>query len=429
MKSKLLPITAAVVTALLSAPTVFAAEATGFDYYGYFRSGMGIGDSGSMQDAVGGSFHKNKLGRLGNEFDTYAEVGFGKELKSDDSKSVYIQTMFNMYDGDTNSNMDDSNFGWENMNMQLRNFMGLGETSWVGIRQYKSSFFIDSSDYSYWNNTNVGGGIEDMKLGQGKLSVAALHRDIADSYNHNDMTIDEGIDSNQLDLLYTDLPLWNGATLAMGYKFLNADPTSEQKDSSIVGNHDYADGHAVMLELNQTLMGSGWNKTTIQYYVDGSALQGVTFGGADTLNGTVESGDGFAIRNYGIIPLAADWDLSHAINYAEANDVKQWNGIEGDASAFAVSAKVTYHWTDITRTYVEAGYFDDEKTENGDEMSRSGSKTTIAQAFSFGRDEPELRVFASYLDSDNSDWDNSHSFDNGTADDSWTIGLQAHVWW
>lgn len=428
MKTKWLPIAVAVVSAL-SAQAAVSAEAAGFDYYGYFRSGMGTGDSGSMQDAVGGSFQKNKLGRLGNEFDTYAEVGFGKELKSDDTKSVYVQTMFNMYDGDTNSNMGDSNFGWENLNMQLRNFMGLGETSWVGIRQYKKGFVIDSNDFFYWNQTNIGGGIEDMKLGQGKLSVAALHRDIAGTYNNSaGDPIEDMIDSNQLDLLYTDLPLWNGATLAMGYKFLDADATTEQVDAS-QGNHEYADGHAVMLELNQSLLGTGWNKTTLQYYADGSALQGVTFGSADTLNGTVESGNGFAIRNYGIIPLAADWDLSHAINYAEANDVKLWNNVEGDASAFAVSAKVTYHWTDITRTYVEAGYFDDEKTENGDVDSRSGSKTTVAQAFSFGRGEPELRIFASYLNSDNSDWDGSHAFDNGTADDTWTVGLQANVWW
>lgn len=428
MKTKWLPIAVAVVSAL-SAQAAVSAEAAGFDYYGYFRSGMGTGDDGSMQDAVGGSFQKNKLGRLGNEFDTYAEVGFGKELRKDDTKSVYIQTMFNMYDGDTNSNMGDSNFGWENMNMQLRNFMGLGETSWVGIRQYKKGFVIDSNDFFYWNQTNVGGGIEDMQLGQGKLSVAALHRDIASTYNNSaGEPIEDMIDSNQLDLLYTDLPLWNGATLAMGYKFLKADATAEQIDADM-DNHDYADGHAVMLELNQSLLGTGWNKTTLQYYADGSALQGVLFGAADTLNGTVESGNGFAIRNYGIIPLAADWDLSHAINYAEANDVKLWNNVEGDASAFAVSAKVTYHWSDITRTYVEAGYFDDEKTENGDVDSRSGSKTTIAQAFSFGRGEPELRVFASYLDSDNSDWDGSHAFDNGTADDTWTVGLQANVWW
>lgn len=427
MKTKWLPIAVAVVSAL-SAQAAVSAEAAGFDYYGYFRSGMGTGDGGSMQDAVGGSFEKKKLGRLGNEFDTYAEVGFGKELKSDDTKSVYIQTMFNMYDGDTNSKMDDSNFGWENLNMQLRNFMGLGETSWVGIRQYNKSYSIGSNDYDYWNQTNIGGGIEGMKLGQGKLSVAALHRDIADSYINDDaQNVEDMIDANQLELTYDSLPVWNGATLAMGYKFLNADATTEQTD--VLHKHDFADGHAVMLELNQSLLGTGWNKTTLQYYADGSALQGVTFGAADTLNGTVESGNGFAIRNHGIIPLAADWELSHAINYAEANDIKLWDGKEGDASAFAVSAKVTYHWTDITRTYVEAGYFDDEKTENGDVESRSGSKTTIAQAFSFGRGEPELRVFASYLDSDNSDWDGSHAFDNGSADDTWTIGLQANVWW
>ncbi|MGY3904187.1 carbohydrate porin [Aeromonas lusitana] len=428
MKTKWLPIAVAVVSAL-SAQAAVSAEAAGFDYYGYFRSGVGTGDDGSMKDAVGGSFQKNKLGRLGNEFDTYAEVGFGKELKSDDSKSVYIQTMFNMYDGDTNSNMGDSNFGWENLNMQLRNFMGMGETSWVGIRQYKKDFVIDSNDFFYWNQTNVGGGIEDMQLGQGKLSVAALHRDIADTYNNSvGEPIEDMIDSNQLDLLYTNLPLWDGATLAMGYKFLKADATAEQIDAD-QGNHEYADGHAVMLELNQSLLGTGWNKTTLQYYADGSALQGVLFGAADTLNGTVESGNGFAIRNYGSIPLGADWDLSHAINYAEANDIKQWDGVEGDVTAFAMNAKVTYHWSDITRTYVEAGYFDDEKTENGDQGSRSGSKYTLAQAFSLGRGEPELRVFASYLDSDNSDWDGSHSFDNGTADDTWTVGLQANVWW
>ena len=220
MKTKWLPVAVAVVSAL-SAQAAVSAEAAGFDYYGYFRSGMGTGDSGSMQDAVGGSFQKNKVGRLGNEFDTYAEVGFGKELKSDETKSVYIQTMFNMYDGDTNSNMGDSNFGWENMNMQLRNFMGLGETSWAGIRQYKKGFVIDSNDFFYWNQTNIGGGIEDMQLGQGKLSVAALHRDIAGTYNNSvGDPIEDMIDSNQLDLLYTDLPLWNGATLAMGYKFL-----------------------------------------------------------------------------------------------------------------------------------------------------------------------------------------------------------------
>ena len=38
-----------------------------------------------------------------------------------------------------------------------------------------------------------------MQLGQGKLSVAALHRDIADSYNNSvGDPIEDMIDSNQL---------------------------------------------------------------------------------------------------------------------------------------------------------------------------------------------------------------------------------------
>lgn len=428
MKTQWLPIAAAVAAAL-STPTAFSAEIAGADFTGYFRSGVGAGENGSMQDAIGGSFQKRKVGRLGNEFDTYAEVGLGKEIFKEGNESVYFQTMINMYDGDTDSNNNESNFGWENINLQFLNFLGMGETTWVGVRQYNKSYSIGLNDYDYWNNTNVGGGIEGMQLGQGKLSVAVLHRDIEDTYVSEDLSMGDSIDANQLELTYDSLPVWDGATLAMGYKFLSADPTNEQIDADL-GNHDYSDGHAALLELRQIVMGTGYNRTTLQYFADGSALQGVLLGAADTLNGTVESGDGWTIRNYGTIPLASDWDLSHAIIYAEANDIKLWHGDEGDAKTVSVSAQVAYHWSDKTRTYVEAGYFDDEKSENGTDYSRTGSKFTLAQALSFGRNQPELRVFASYFDSDNSDWDDkTGAFDSGTTDDTWAVGLQAVAWW
>ena len=49
-----------------------------------------------------------------------------------------------------------------------------------------------------------------------------------------------------------------------------------------------------------------------------------------------------------------------------------------------------------------------------------GSKTTIAQAF--GRGEPELRVFASYPTATTPTGMVPTLFDNGTADDTWTVG-------
>lgn len=103
----------------------------------------------------------------------------------------------------------------------------------------------------------------------------------------------------------------------------------------------------------------------------------MTFGAADTLNGTVKEGEGWALRNYGTIPVAADWDVSHALNYAAANDVELWNGDKGDASTASVSAKVTYHWSDYTRTYLEMGYFDDKKTVNGLTTIAAGQNTPL----------------------------------------------------
>lgn len=416
---------------------VNAATLDSIDYFGYFRAGVAKGHEGSMKDSFGSSgFNKNKVGRLGNEFDVYGEFGFGTNVYKDDTKSVYLQTLISYDDTDTNSTRNDSHTSWDSLNLQFRNHFGMGEAVWAGIRNYKKNdFSIDIIDYFYWNRVNTGAGIENMSVGQGKLSVAALHKDFKQTYNDANASgeitsVNTTIDSNQLEILYDKLPVWQGGTLAMGYKFLNADPTSEQQDESI-GNHGYSDGHTVMVELKQSLMETGENRTVLQYYADGTAINGVKFNTGDVLDGEVKSGNGWAIRNFGSLPIATDWTLSHAINFATANDIEMWNGDEGDANALSAVARLAYQWNDITRTYVEGGYFEDEKTVNGNDYSRDGAKYTLAQALTIGRsNQAELRMYASYFDSDNSDWDNTNStFENGTSDDTWAVGVQANVWW
>lgn len=64
------------------------------------------------------------------------------------------------------------------------------------------------------------------------------------------------------------------------------------------------------------------------------------------------------------------------------------------------------------------------------DYDRSGSKYTVAQAWSLGRNQPELRLYASYFDSDNDNWsDSSHAFEGDDSDDTWVVGVQANVWW
>ena len=76
MKAKWLPIAAAV-TAALASQAAFAV-----DFHGYMRSGVGTSDNGSLQ-----TYSKQKVGRLGNEAETYGEVQLGQEAYNKDGKS------------------------------------------------------------------------------------------------------------------------------------------------------------------------------------------------------------------------------------------------------------------------------------------------------------------------------------------------------
>jgi maltoporin len=76
------------------------------------------------------------------------------------------------------------------------------------------------------------------------------------------------------------------------------------------------------------------------------------------------------------------------------------------------------------------GYFEDQKSVNGTDYDRSGAKYTIAQALSFGRDKPEIRLFASHYDSNKDNWDdNTQSFENNLSNNTWAVGIQANVFW
>lgn len=62
--------------------------------------------------------------------------------------------------------------------------------------------------------------------------------------------------------------LWDGATLAVGYKYLHADANDEQVERA---NHDYVDGQTAMVVLKQQIFDKGVNNTVIQYYGKGPA--------------------------------------------------------------------------------------------------------------------------------------------------------------
>jgi len=145
MTAKWLPISAAVIMAL-GTTSAFAV-----DFHGYFRSGVGISQDGDTQ-----TYEKNKVGRLGNEADTYSEVQLGQEVYNKGGKTFYVDSMFAMTsdgsnDWEATSDTDNgANFALRQFNVQAKGLFGGSEVTWAGKRFYQRHD-IHISDFYYWN--------------------------------------------------------------------------------------------------------------------------------------------------------------------------------------------------------------------------------------------------------------------------------------
>ncbi|MFG0876049.1 maltoporin [Aeromonas media] len=416
MKAKWLPIAAAV-TAALASQAAFAV-----DFHGYFRSGVGVSDNGDMQ-----TLSKQRVGRLGNENETYGEVQLGQEVFSKDNKTFYVDSMFAMTSGqkrDWEADNSDADFALRQFNVQAKNLFGGGETLWAGKRFYQRHD-IHLSDFYYWDVSGAGAGVENIQAGPGKLSVAVVRNDPWDAYDAGDNTTT--LDTNVFDIRYAGIPLWQDASLELGYDFANANPT-DQQDAQFP-NID--DGHMLTAELTWAVMG-GFNKTVAQYFIDGLSGQASDYGSGSGsgLQANSSSGDGFRLINHGVISLGEKVELGHQLVYGKSSDFSAYGTEYDSRDTFSAVIRPAYKWNDYMKTYLEAGYFKDHQTVKGSsEETNDGSKFTLAQAWSAGPGwwaRPELRVFASYLQQDEA----FRADSNGTPqDDTWTVGVQAEAWW
>lgn len=431
MKAKWLPIAAAV-TAALASQAAFAV-----DFHGYMRAGFGSSDNGGQQ-----TMSQQRVGRLGNEKNVFGELQLGQEVYNKDGKSFYIDSMLAFGDEDSAKGTWNDNVAARQLNVQAKNLFDGGETLWAGQRYYQRHD-IHLTDFYYWDVSGVGAGVENIAVGVGKLSLAAIQADtnfdvdqkcktqddgsancVLDDAGKDVMNGNERIDSNTFDIRYAGIPLWKDASLELGYNFAQAN-TSDIQESEL--SFDPEDGHMVTAELSWALS-DGFNKTVLQYMAGGLASQASTYG-AGNGNGLQisESGDGFRIINHGVVKLAPNWEVGHQLAYGKTN---YDDGKVDTQDTFSAVIRPAYLWNDYMKTYVEAGYFKDNVDNlSGSSDSTNGSKITLAQAWSAGRGwwaRPEIRVFASYLQQDEAFEADSNDVKQ---DDTFTVGVQAEAWW
>ena len=435
MTAKWLPISAAVIMALGSA------SASAVDFHGYMRSAVGVSQDGDMQ-----TYGKNKVGRLGNEADTYSEIQLGQEVYNKGGKTFYVDSMFAMTSADGSNDWEatgasdvnndaGANFALRQFNVQAKGLFGGNEVTWAGKRYYQRHD-IHISDFYYWNISGAGAGVEAIQAGPGQLSFAWIRNDRGAT--DDGWTAGDALNVNTLDARYAGLPLWSDATLEVGADYAIVNPTDAQEASTNTQYKNAKDGVMLTAELTQGILG-GFNKTVLQYGTEGYSKSFAFYGDGSWYGAEAKDGaDGFRVINHGVISLGDSWDLSHQLVYGVGNEM--WGGND-KVEATSIVVRPVYKWTDTMKTIFEAGYGQDKTTPStGDSTSVDSQKFTIAQAFSAGKGfwaRPEIRVFASYLKTDAVQWKEVTAgnwqplplFNSNKDDNTYNFGVQAEAWW
>ncbi|MGO4744859.1 maltoporin [Serratia quinivorans] len=406
----------------LTAPAVFAADVPGIDFHGYLRSGVGVSQDGGLEE-----WQKNKVGRLGNESDTYGEIELGSEVYKKNDVSFYLDSMVSMVSDGSNDNEttlgDDAQFGLRQLNLQIKGLIP-GDPNAViwGGKRYYQRHDLHIIDTKYWNISGAGAGVENYSLGPGAISVAWIRGDGNDvDYrvdNDNDLNI------NYIDLRYAGWKPWTGAWTEFGIDYAMPNPTNKQKEYG--GLYDAENGVMLTGEISQDMLG-GYNKTVLQYATKGLAQNMVSQGGGwyDVWNNT-QNATGYRVINTGLIPITDKFSLNHVLTWGSASDIS--DSVD-KSNLISLVGRAQYQFTQYVRGIGEVGGFyqkDDHK--DGSHYKQGGEKYTLALGLADGPEfmsRPELRVFASYLN----DSEQGNSFQDGTASNTWNFGVQVEAWW
>ncbi|MFA0356627.1 maltoporin LamB [Vibrio breoganii] len=405
-------LTAAVTAALLST------SAMAVEFNGYMRAGTGIsGNSGSDVKV-----NVNGIGRLGNENDNYYEFGFAQDLQTGDV-NWRLESMI--------ASGASGAVGWEPSDFNVAQFAvkanGIFDfdkeaTLWAGKTYYQRKD-IHITDFYYLDTSGTGGGIENLSIGNQKLSVALL----SDGDNFDTSNF-------KADVRLANIGLWSDATLELAavYNFANdkAKGLDNGNGNPDASGSDAADDGVMLTAILQQGLSNGFNQTVLQYGTNGYGAQVASFGaGSWYARGTDNNNDatGYRLINWGVISMGDSWEMGHQLAFMAGQDLSNGNGTH-DTDQYSVVVRPMYKWNDTMRTIFEGGY------NAGEQLAQAGGtedfgqgKVTVAQAWAMGSSfwaRPEIRVYGSYI----LDTENDDAFGTGN-DTEYVVGIQAEAWW
>ena len=410
---------------LLCAAMLTAMPSQALDFHGYLRSGIGATGGGGDQACFQAAGAPAKY-RLGNECETYAEIGLGEEVWKEGDQSFYVDSMIaykSSQENDWEATDSDSN-PYANGTASIRQFHVLGKnlleslpgaTIWAGKRYYKRHD-VHINDYYYWDVSGPGAGIEDIDLGFAKAHVAWMRNSDGD-YVYDGTGTGTNVANNTFDFRLTDIDTNTDGKLIVGYDYGKANLTDEQERDP-----GYTDqkGHLLTLEHTQGNWFGGYNRLALQYGTDGIV-------GSSGRNSTGNSeGSMLRLVNQGVVSLTDNIEMM----YVQAYEDKDFDNQSGQTWA-SFGVRPVYKWNDTMSTALEFGYDYVDPQADG-EQSRDLKKITLAQQLSAGRSfwaRPQIRVFATYAMWDGERYQAASEAIDAGDDNGLTFGVQAEAWW
>ncbi|MFB9885793.1 maltoporin [Balneatrix alpica] len=412
-----LPLLTALAAAMLAGP-VAAVE-----FHGYARSGIGATSGGGDQAC----FKAKNAGasyRLGNECETYAEVALSQDLYNEMDKTFRVNTMIAYKSRQENDweAAKDAKHPYENgvasirqFNIEAKNVIDSmpGATLWAGKRYYKRHD-VHINDYYYWDVSGPGAGIEDISLGEGKLSLAWVRNTDGD-WVYSGAGTGTNVANDTFDIRYGDLKVGEHGSLEFGLDYGKANLSKTQK-----ADPGYKDQEGVLLTVEHTQGNwfGGYNKLALQYATDG--MIGTGHNGSAAANGSM-----VRLVEQGVVNLSDKVEMMYVGIY-EDKDLDAGNG----QTWYSVGVRPVYKWSDNMSTALELGY--DRVKPQGAGDTYDLTKLTLAQQWSAGSSfwaRPVIRAFATYANWDGAKYNAaSESVLNGK-DSGLTFGVQMEAWW
>ena len=444
MKANWLPLSAAVALALSSV------AASAVDFHGYFRAGAQASTQGGEVYCLGNGNIGHKVGRLGDECDTYAELTLNQEVYNKANNKWTLNTLVAYGTAEGNRDLQGDSWQgvggdgpWNGQRLSIRELWtgyqtDAGYQIWAGKRFYQRKD-IHLLDLYYLNNSGYGAGIEGIDVGMGNLAFAVTKW-------ANDGTSDYNRNVYKLDARWNGIPV--GPLGNLDASVIYALPfISEQQEANAAGNaraNRANSGALVTLDLNTAVNSDSvnlMNHFVVQYGTNGFGYIGQNGNHAGE-NYTPDLDDtGVRVIDWGTLD-AGNFGLGYSLIWAHVDNGDDHKAAgatwttERSGWIYSIVLRPEYKWTEFTRTTLELGY-SSQKTNGWMAPGEDPDvyKVTLAQQFTPGKGfwtRPAIRFYVSYIGGDEfaEGWAVGYKNKNKDGDEHQiTVGTQVEAWW